>query len=238
MKSIQVIIACLIIFTIVISAGCDKFESTVADMVNEASKELPGFFSQQELNSPDDDSLFTVEGVRLKYTVTVILKEAYKGSELILDESTASIDLTGTEAKETDLMITCREYAEGDASFSIVDSVIKGKTKSGKPYLITNIKGKIPRNLNLNINDGAGAITLTDMQDNGKVTLETGAGNITLQSCKIKVVSTTTGAGGIFVTDSQIDKMAADVGAGNITLKNSKVTKRNFETGIGRVIEL
>jgi hypothetical protein len=238
MKPIQLIIACLFIFTIVVSAGCDKVIHKVADLTNKVAKDSTGVLGKMDLGAQDTEGVSTVDGVKLKYTGIAIIKEVYKGNEFILDVSAASIDLTGIEAGDTDLAVTYKEYAEGDASFSIIDNSIKGKTKSGKPYLITNITGKIPRNLNLNIQDGAGTISLTSMQDNSQVILETGAGGISLDGCKIKKLITKTGAGGIALINSRIDDMEAKIGAGNITLKNTKITKRNFETGVGKVINL
>ncbi len=239
MKSMLMILACLLILTIVLLTGCERLMNKVADAVNSAAaKDSTGAFLGKMDLSTVSDSVSTVDGVKLKYTGITILKEVYKGNELILVEGAARIDLTGSEAKATDLSVIYREYTQGDASFSITDNSIKGKTKSGKPYLIISITGKIPRNLNINITDGAGTISLTSMQDNAQVNLETGAGNIDLDQCKMKNVITKTGAGGIALNKSQIDNMVAHVGAGNIILKGSKVTKRDFQIGVGKVIEL
>ena len=252
MRAITLIITCLFITALVLLTGCDKFMNTVTDTVNSIQKESSSLFGTLE----QSDSTTSVDGVKLKFIGMSVLKEAYNSPEFTLDEGAAVIKLTGIEEKTADLRISYKEYTPNDVAISFADNSIKAKTKSGKPFLITGIEGKIARNLNLNIKVGAGTITLTDMQDNTKVMLETGAGNISVQDCQMKSLTTKTGAGkislhgcqiislnantsagGITLTDSQIDKMDASVGAGNITLTNSKVTKRNFETSVGRVIE-
>jgi hypothetical protein len=175
--------------------------------------------------------------VQLKFQGISTLIAAYKGKEFKLDEGVAVISLTGNEAKDASLTISYKEYAQGDAAFSLTDTGIKGKTKSGKPFLITKVEGKLPRTLNLDIKDGAGNIYLAAMQDNAIVALETGAGNISLNGSNIKNLSTKTGAGNITLTNCKVDNMQANSGVGNITLKNSKVAKRDFNTGVGKVIE-
>lgn len=74
MKSMQMILACLIIVSIVLLTGCERLMNKVADTVNKvAAKDSTGAFLGKMDLSTIKDSVSTVDGVKLKYTGITIL---------------------------------------------------------------------------------------------------------------------------------------------------------------------
>jgi len=173
-----------------------------------------------------------VKGITLEYSRTITLTDDQKTDTFIIEANSGNIELKGGQSY--DLEVKIWEKYENDVTLSIINGKLVGKTASGKPYAIASIKGIIPTDTSLDIETGAGNISINDAD--GKVLeVDSGAGNMTFENCNFKTMDFSTGAGNINVTNIMTDIIEMNSGAGNILVKSVTAIEIDCNTGVGNI---
>lgn len=190
--------------------------------------------------------------------------------ELRIDIPCGSVDVkTGSNVKEITITadVTIRKMSDKDAEQFVknwhldlvkngetASFLYNGKTKRGTKGVKKNVSVEfslvieIPENMNLNIDTGAGNISINGVKGNldiesgagnvsitdiqGNVTVATGAGNMKFKKITGSVEADT-GAGNLTFFNITGD-IAADCGAGNITIDTCSGYV-DVDTGIGNI---
>jgi len=191
---------------------------------------VPLLFASCEINF--DGNKVRVKGITLEHSRTITLTDNEKYDTFIVDASSGNIELKGGQS--FDLEVKIWEKYENDVTLSIRNGKLVGETASGKPYVIASVKGIIPTNSSIDIETGAGNITINDME--GKdFDVETGAGNMTFENCNFTTMDFSTGAGNIVVTNVITDMIEMNSGAGNILIKSLTAVEIDCNTGVGNI---
>lgn len=183
-----------------------------------------------------DSTMVRVNGTELKYRGKVSLEVKTIPAKLSIDEGSADISLTGSATSQAVMEVSYYEYIPGDATVYLENNELKGKSKSGKPVLISNISGTIPANLSLAFELGSGDISLAALQNNPGIQLSTGSGDINIkQAAGWKDAALKTGSGDVTLELSQAGTVEAKTGSGDITVINSKMPVLSLSTGSGDI---
>jgi len=191
---------------------------------------VPLLFASCEIRF--DGNKMRVKGITLEYSRIITLTDDQKTDTFIIEANSGNIELKGGQSY--DLEVKIWEKYENDVTLSIVNGKLVGETASGKPYAIASIKGIIPINTSLDIETGAGNISINDTD--GKILeVQTGAGNMTFENCNFKTMDFSTGAGNINVTNIMTDIIEMNSGAGNILIKSVTALEIDCNTGVGNI---
>lgn len=173
-----------------------------------------------------------VDGVYLKNERTIHFTNSESNSKFIADIYKGKVQLQA--GSEIDLQVKIYEKTENDVSLFFKDGKLLGKTRSGDPYAIGSLTGTISQVEEIDIDSGAGNITIENME-NKSVLLDTGAGNVKLLKCSISNINIDTGAGNIFLEDIISQNIKLDSGAGNIEISGVRADDINCDSGVGNI---
>jgi hypothetical protein len=167
---------------------------------------------------------WVVNGIKLKYTGKVSLQTVLKPSELRLNQPQANINLSGKSGKETDLLVSYSEYSPGDASIALQDNGITASTKSGKPVLITEISGSVPKGIKLYLNSLSGNISASGLKGDSRVEFYSSSGALSLRDSEPAAAELRTLSGSVYVRDSKLKLFTGDTSSGKLSLQKTPVT--------------
>ena len=191
---------------------------------------VPLVFASCEINF--DGNKVRVKGITLEHSRTITLTDNEKYETFAVEASSGNIELKGGQSY--DLEVKIWEKYENDVTLSIQNGKLEGETASGKPYVIASVKGIIPENSSIDIETGAGNISISDI-DGKDFEVETGAGNMTFENCNFTYMDFSTGAGNIVVTNVITDIIEINSGAGNILIKSLTAVEIDCNTGVGNI---
>jgi DUF4097 and DUF4098 domain-containing protein YvlB len=143
-------------------------------------------------------------------------------------------DLSGTIEVDT---------GSGDVRFGVFAGTLKIETGSGDIRLGAT-KGETA------VHTGSGDIAIGNLVGNGvfetgsgdvvldqvaagKLTLDTGSGNVTIKSGTVAKVVAKTGSGDVHLSHVELEELVADTGSGNVTLQSSLAQARQLRIGTG-----
>jgi DUF4097 and DUF4098 domain-containing protein YvlB len=133
-------------------------------------------------------------------------------------------------------VVTYLEYAPGDATVQIQGSSLVITTKSGKPALISNIAGKLPKQTGLKLNSTSGDLQASMFSGSKLLKLHSVSGNIDIRSCSATEVNAETVSGNISAAELiDVDTILLDCTSGDITLRGSKTNKLTADTISGDI---
>lgn len=179
-----------------------------------------------------DSDKAKVKGVVLEHKRTIQIKDTKNYGKFNADVHHGNIELAGGSIY--DLEVEIYEKTPDDVTLTLDNGILAGKTKSGVPFAIGNIKGTIPNNIEISIDSGAGNFQLNDFTGSN-VDFDSGAGNVRIENCNIKNLTGDTGAGNVKMSDLRAENIDIDTGAGNIKL--TKIISRSIDcdTGVGNI---
>lgn len=175
-----------------------------------------------------------VDGEVLENKRTIHLIEDKNYGKFDVDVHHGNIKLTG--GSNYDLEIEVYENVPDDVTLFIEKGILTGKTKSGDPYAIGKIAGTLPQNASIIIDNGAGNITIRDIQnENATINIDIGAGNVDIRDCTVHEIDIDNGAGNFDIAYIRAEEIDIDVGAGNIDLNEVISREIVCDTGVGNI---
>jgi len=179
-----------------------------------------------------DGDKVKVKGVVLENKRTIQIKDTKNYGKFTADVHHGNIELAGGNIY--DLEIEIYEKTPDDVTIALDNGAITCKTKSGAPFAIGNIKGIIPKDIDISIDSGAGNFQLNDFTGSN-VDFDSGAGNVKIENCNIKDLTGDTGAGNVKMSDLKAENIDIDTGAGNISLTDVISRSIDCDTGVGNI---
>lgn len=220
MKATLVVLLIAILF---MATACDK-----------VIREIEHAFNNSDIFINTTNGNYEINGVKLKFTGKQTIKPEVGSSKLIISESVADIYLAGNNQTDT-LEVVYQEYTKGDAVVYQENSTLKIKTKSGKPALITSIKGLVPANLNLELSSSSGDITVTAMQGSSNLALIGSSSDLILNKCTCQSVTMETSSGDIAVSGCDLSGLIAQASSGDLAFTGCTISKLDAQTSSGDI---
>ena len=189
-----------------------------------------------ETSTDTDKHIFNdkvkVKGVVLKHKRTIQIEDAKNYGKFEVEVHHGNLEIAG--GKNYSLEVEVYEKTENDLVLTFKDGILTGKTKSGKPFAIGNIKGTLPNSINVTIDSGAGNVNFSDFNSQN-FNLNLGAGNINIKNCDLNSIIANTGAGNIDIDELNSQNLDINTGAGNIELSEVSSTEIVCNSGVGNI---
>jgi len=157
-------------------------------------------------------------------------------TDMILNTNADKIVLTGNISSNYNLEIEFYEFKAGDVDFYFKGSNFTYKSKSNKRVHIKSIKGTIPNNIKLRIDNGIGNVKLRSFIGKS-VVIDNGTGNLEISNTNCSSLDIDNGNGNIQIQFGKINQfLSIDNGTGNIRIDDEVIEGNiNIDNGVGNV---
>lgn len=165
-----------------------------------------------------------VEG-ELRYTETIQQTIPFVGrTKLTIENPAGSLEITGWGEPRVELVATKRARSEGDLQEIDVeireepDGVrIRSLHSEIVSKWLVDYRLKVPYGVALEIDQGAGEITIADYA--GSITVDLGAGDLNLKEVRAPEISLDVGAGNVDAVVLESQRIEIDLGTGDLDLR-------------------